>query len=73
MKTQAFATLLAVLPENDALQSFLNGFFNKVIEYITEPDKITYKGNKLIEYYGKRKVIYTIKDDDDNFEVIREA
>jgi hypothetical protein len=63
-----------------ALESVVSDFFGKVIsfmgkvlEYILEPDRIVVTDNNITEYYGNKKVVYKIKDDGRQREVIRET
>ena len=46
------------------LETFLAPFLNRIIFWLSEPDKIEYSRNEIIEWYGKRKVIYDIRRDD---------
>lgn len=49
------------------------GFMSKVVEYITEPDRIVITDYDITEFYGDRKVAYKIKDDGRKREVTRES
>lgn len=52
-----------------SIRNLIEPVISKIIQYITEPDKIEITKTSLIEYYGKRTVTYTL--DRDNKDKIR--
>jgi len=47
-------------------------FFDRIIEYIKEPDKIIVSEKEITEWYGKKKISYRIRDDGIKMELTRE-
>lgn len=62
------------------LEGVLSDFFGKVVifinsvtEYIKQPDKIEITDYQITEYYGDKKKIYRIKEDDEKIEISYES
>lgn len=59
----------------EVLKAFFNKvyiFFDKIIEYIKEPDRIIVSDKEITEWYGTKKTKYRIKDDGIKIEITRE-
>lgn len=51
----------------------ISDFILKVLEYIKQPDKIIINDNSITEFYGNKKIIYKIRENGNNREIIRET